>query len=76
MAGAMLRRWIDTGMDTSGLRVVDPAMPELPGGLIALRAEIYPILVREVTTARGETRRRSMESCIYRTCAKRALAIS
>ncbi len=38
MAGAMLRRWIETGMDTSRLRVVDPAMPELPGGLIALPA--------------------------------------
>lgn len=38
MAGAMLRRWVETGMDTTRLRVVDPAMPELPGGLSALPA--------------------------------------
>jgi pyrroline-5-carboxylate reductase len=36
MAGAMLRRWVETGMDTSQVRVVDPALPTLPGGLSAL----------------------------------------
>ena len=36
MAGAMLRRWIETGMDPLRVRVVDPALPELPGGLLAL----------------------------------------
>lgn len=29
MAGAMLRRWVETGMDVSRVRVVDPAMPEI-----------------------------------------------
>lgn len=38
MAGAMLRRWIETGLDASQVRVVDPALPALPGGLIALPA--------------------------------------
>jgi len=38
MAGAMLRRWVETGLDVSRLRVVDPALPELPGGLLALTA--------------------------------------
>ncbi len=36
MAGAMLRRWIETGMDATRVRVVDPALPDLPGGLSAL----------------------------------------
>ena len=31
MAGAMLRRWIETGMDATQVRVVDPAFPDLPG---------------------------------------------
>lgn len=38
MAGAMVRRWVETGMDVSRLRVVDPAMPGLPGGLAAMPA--------------------------------------
>lgn len=38
MAGAMLRRWVETGMDVSQVRVVDPALPALPGGLSALAA--------------------------------------
>lgn len=38
MAGAMLRRWVETGMDVSRVRVVDPAMPALPDGLSALPA--------------------------------------
>lgn len=38
MAGAMVRRWVETGMDISRLRVVDPAMPELPSRLITLPA--------------------------------------
>ncbi len=38
MAGAMLRRWVETGIDVSRVRVVDPAMPGLPGGLTALHA--------------------------------------
>jgi len=38
MAGARLRRWIETGMDATQVRVVDPAFPDLPGGLLALAA--------------------------------------
>lgn len=38
MAGAMIRRWVETGMDLSRVNIVDPAMPELPGGLSALPA--------------------------------------
>lgn len=36
MAGAMLRRWVETGMDVSQVRVVDPALPDLPKGLACL----------------------------------------
>ena len=38
MAGAMVRRWIETGLDASQVRVVDPALPDLPGGLSVLPA--------------------------------------
>jgi pyrroline-5-carboxylate reductase len=33
MAGAMLRRWIDTGLSPSLVAVIDPARPKLPGGV-------------------------------------------
>lgn len=38
MAGAMLSRWIETGIDAGDVRVVDPAMPALPGGIVCLPA--------------------------------------
>ncbi len=38
MAGAMLRRWVETGLNISHVHVVDPALPALPGGLSALAA--------------------------------------
>lgn len=38
MARAMLSRWLEAGMDPSGLRVVDPALPELGAGLACLPA--------------------------------------
>lgn len=38
MAGAMLARWIETGLDASGIHVVDPATPALPGGIACLPA--------------------------------------
>lgn len=46
MAGAMLQRWIETGMDPSLVRVVDPAQPALPGGLSA-----YPSIPENVAAA-------------------------
>ncbi len=36
MAGAMVRRWVETGMDVSDFQIVDPASPALPKGLSAL----------------------------------------
>lgn len=38
MAGAMLRRWVETGMDVASVVVVDPANPVLPEGMAALPA--------------------------------------
>jgi pyrroline-5-carboxylate reductase len=38
MAGAMVHRWIETGMDVSDVHVVDPAYPALPAGLSAIAA--------------------------------------
>lgn len=38
MAGAILRRWVDCGIDTTQLRIVDPALPDLPLGLSAIPA--------------------------------------
>lgn len=38
MAGAMVRRWIETGMDASDIHIVDPANPALPVGLSAIAA--------------------------------------
>lgn len=38
MAGAMVRRWVETGMDISTIHIVDPARPELPGGLSAVQS--------------------------------------
>jgi pyrroline-5-carboxylate reductase len=33
MAGAMLSRWLATGMEPSGFHVIDPARPALPAGV-------------------------------------------
>lgn len=38
MAGAMLARWIETGMDPATVCVVDPAYPALPHGVTCLPA--------------------------------------
>lgn len=38
MAGAMLARWIETGMNAGDVHVVDPATPSLPGGITCLPA--------------------------------------
>ena len=37
MAGAMVRRWVEQGMNVLNLYIVDPANPELPVGLSALQ---------------------------------------
>jgi pyrroline-5-carboxylate reductase len=36
MAGAMLARWLETGMDAAAVRVVDPALPRLPGDVVSM----------------------------------------
>ncbi len=38
MARAMLRRWVETGMDADNIHAVDPATPDLPAGITALSA--------------------------------------
>jgi pyrroline-5-carboxylate reductase len=36
MAGAMLSRWLETGLDPETIRVVDPARPDLPSPITAV----------------------------------------
>jgi pyrroline-5-carboxylate reductase len=43
MAGAMLSRWLETGMDAATVQVVDPALPRLPGEILAM-AEIPDVV--------------------------------
>ena len=38
MAGAMLRRWLATGLDPAQVTVVDPGRPQLPDGVTVLAA--------------------------------------
>jgi pyrroline-5-carboxylate reductase len=36
MAGAMLSRWLEAGMDAANVQVVDPALPSLPGNIVPI----------------------------------------